>query len=137
MSGSSFRSAFRSRIRVTHAVLVTITIPVGLASRADGLPLPELVSRFGGDVLSAVCIFFGVRFVLHAQFWLGKDLGRIRSCLNPVQLRILTIAGHQRFMAAELGDFRSVHHDDEIGHANRREPVRNQQNDSTIFGLNT
>jgi hypothetical protein len=42
--------------------LIALTIPLGLASRADGLAMPGLVREFGGDVLSATCIFFGVAF---------------------------------------------------------------------------
>jgi Protein of unknown function (DUF2809) len=50
-----------------HAMLVAITIPLGLASRVDSFPMPDLVRRYGGDVLSAVCIFFGVRFWAHRR----------------------------------------------------------------------
>jgi hypothetical protein len=54
-------------IRAIHAVLIAVTIPLGLASRVNSLPMPDLVREYGGDVLSAVCIFFGVRFVFHRR----------------------------------------------------------------------
>jgi Protein of unknown function (DUF2809) len=51
-------------IRVVHAVLIALTIPLGFASRISSLSMPGIVRTYGGDVLSAVCIFFGVQFVL-------------------------------------------------------------------------
>ena len=43
-----------------------LIIPLGLASRAKGLPLPALVKDFGGDVLYATMIFFVARFIAPA-----------------------------------------------------------------------
>jgi Protein of unknown function (DUF2809) len=57
----------RSSVRAIHLVLIAITIPLGLGSRMRGLPMPELVRTYGGDVLSATCIFFGVRYVAHKR----------------------------------------------------------------------
>ena len=58
-------------VRAIHVALIAITIPLGLGSRMQGLPMPGLVRTYGGDVLSATCIFFGVRYVAHR-----KTLGR-------------------------------------------------------------
>lgn len=60
-------TAPRFSVRAIHAVLIAITIPLGLGSRMRGLPMPGLVRTYGGDVLSATCIFFGVRYVEHRQ----------------------------------------------------------------------
>lgn len=49
--------------RVIYFILILLTIPAGLLSRNKNLDLPYLYSTYGGDVLSATCIFFGVRFV--------------------------------------------------------------------------
>ena len=49
--------------RLLYVLLVVITIPAGLLSRNRSLDLPYLYSTYGGDVLSATCIFFGVRFL--------------------------------------------------------------------------
>jgi hypothetical protein len=57
----------RLSVRSIHLVLIAITIPLGLASRMRGLPMPGLVRTYGGDVLSATCIFFGVRYVAHQR----------------------------------------------------------------------
>jgi Protein of unknown function (DUF2809) len=46
-------------------MLIALTIPLGLASRMSSVPMPSVVRDFGGDVLSATCIFFGVGFVLN------------------------------------------------------------------------
>jgi hypothetical protein len=51
-------------LRSVHGVLVALTVPLGFVSRMAEVPMPELVRTYGGDVLSATCIFFGVRFVL-------------------------------------------------------------------------
>ncbi|MEX6690595.1 DUF2809 domain-containing protein [Danxiaibacter flavus] len=45
-----------------YFVLVLINIPVGLLSRFAP-HLPFIVKEYGGDVFSASCIFFGVRFL--------------------------------------------------------------------------
>ncbi len=42
--------------------MIAMTVVLGLASRVDSLGLPHVVEVNGGDVLSATCIFFGVRF---------------------------------------------------------------------------
>ena len=49
--------------RVLYIILIVITIPLGLATRyyADNFPL--LIQQYGGDALSATCIFFGIRFL--------------------------------------------------------------------------
>jgi hypothetical protein len=49
--------------RVLYFLLVVVTIPAGLLSRNRSLDLPYLYSTYGGDVLSATCFFFGVRFL--------------------------------------------------------------------------
>ncbi len=51
--------------RKLHLLLIAVTVPLGLASRVSALPMPGLVREYGGDVLSAACITFGVCFVLH------------------------------------------------------------------------
>ena len=50
--------------------------------------------------------------------------------LDAEQLGVLAVEGHQVFVAAELDDVGAVHHDDEIGHSNGREPVRHQHRDA-------
>jgi hypothetical protein len=51
--------------------LVLLTIPLGLATRFWNQSMPQVVQLYGGDVLSATCIFFGVRFlaVRRSLFW--------------------------------------------------------------------
>ena len=57
----------RFSVRAIHVVLIAITVPLGLGSRMRGLPMPSLVRTYGGDVLSATCIFFGVRYAAHRR----------------------------------------------------------------------
>ncbi len=52
-----------SKKRWIYLILILINIPVGLASRKYAVHLPYLLSRYGGDVFAASCIFFGVRFL--------------------------------------------------------------------------
>lgn len=59
--------ALRFSVRAIHVVLIAVTIPLGLGSRMRGLPMPGLVRTYGGDVLSATCIFFGLRYVAHRR----------------------------------------------------------------------
>jgi hypothetical protein len=73
-------------IRAIHAVLIAVTIPLGLASRVNSLPMPDLVREYGGDVLSAVCIFFGVRFVLHRRsIWNSAVIAYVVCVLIELQ----------------------------------------------------
>ena len=46
-----------------YGIAIALTVVLGLASRMHSLGLPVLVLSNGGDVLSATCIFFGVRWV--------------------------------------------------------------------------
>jgi hypothetical protein len=52
-----------TRKRWIYFILIILTIPAGLATRFTHYRLPYLISTYGGDVLSATCIFWGVRFV--------------------------------------------------------------------------
>ena len=49
--------------RWLYAVLILLTIPLGLATRWQQQYFPPLVNEYGGDVFAATCIFFGCRFV--------------------------------------------------------------------------
>jgi Protein of unknown function (DUF2809) len=64
---ADIRETQRVSVRVIHLVLIAITIPLGLGSRMRGIPMPGLVRTYGGDVLSATCIFFGIRYVAHQR----------------------------------------------------------------------
>jgi hypothetical protein len=66
-SPTALQTAQRFSVRAIHLVLIAVTIPLGLGSRMRGLPMPSLVRTYGGDVLSATCIFFGVRYVAHQR----------------------------------------------------------------------
>jgi Protein of unknown function (DUF2809) len=46
-------------------VCIAIIVPLGLASRMNSLPMPNLFRDYGGDILSATCIYFGVQFLMH------------------------------------------------------------------------
>ena len=50
--------------RWLYLILILVNIPAGLATRWYGQHLPVLVAKYGGDVLAASCIFFGLRFLL-------------------------------------------------------------------------
>lgn len=43
--------------------LILLNIPLGLATRWAPQYFPELIRVYGGDVFSATCIFFGIRFL--------------------------------------------------------------------------
>ena len=49
--------------RVLYFLLILITIPLGLGTRRYAEQLPLIIAEYGGDVLAATCIFFGVRFI--------------------------------------------------------------------------
>lgn len=48
-------------------MLIALTVPLGFVTRMTSLPMPDLVRNYGGDVLSATCIYFGVRFILDTR----------------------------------------------------------------------
>ena len=53
-----------TRKRWIYFVLILINIPLGLGSRHFAPQLSYVLATYGGDVLSASCIFFGIRFLL-------------------------------------------------------------------------
>jgi hypothetical protein len=85
-SSGGTRSGGGGSIRAIHGALIAITIPLGLASRVNSLPMPDLVREYGGDVLSAMCIFFGVRFVLHRRsVWHSGTIAYVICVLIELQ----------------------------------------------------
>lgn len=60
--------------RWIYFILILAFIPAGLATRQFRSDLPFLVATYGGDVLSAACIFLFVRF-LFAKISLYKITG--------------------------------------------------------------
>jgi len=69
----------------TRARLIALNVPAGLATRTYGRSLPALVAEYGGDVLSASCILFGLRFV-----WPKLALWRIAMLAYLVCIAIET-----------------------------------------------
>ena len=74
--------------RLIYFLLIILTIPLGLATRSSNANIPELIKVYGGDVLSATCIFFGVRFLAPR-----KSLSKIAAityliciCIETLQL---------------------------------------------------
>ncbi|HWV67384.1 DUF2809 domain-containing protein, partial [Chitinophaga sp.] len=49
--------------RWIYFFLILLNIPLGLATRWAPQYFPGIVRIYGGDVLSATCIFFGIRFL--------------------------------------------------------------------------
>ena len=45
-----------------YGIVIAVTVVLGLTSRMKSLGFPHVIDANGGDVLSATCIFFGVRF---------------------------------------------------------------------------
>ncbi|MDG2222410.1 MAG: DUF2809 domain-containing protein [Rubripirellula sp.] len=46
--------------RVTFVALALIAIPLGLASRQDGAPLPRVVAEHAGDAIWAAFVYCGI-----------------------------------------------------------------------------
>lgn len=49
--------------RLLYFILIVLTIPLGIGTRNYRADLPHLIATYGGDVLAATCIFFGIRFL--------------------------------------------------------------------------
>ena len=49
--------------RWIYFIAILINVPVGLATRKYSYAMPILIAEYGGDILSASCIFFGLRFL--------------------------------------------------------------------------
>ena len=56
----------------------------------------------------------------------------VRGGLYPVQIGVVPFPGHQLFVRADLDEPCPLEHYDEIRHAHRGEPVRDQDRDPTI-----
>lgn len=54
----------KAKRRWLYVILIALNIPLGLATRWAPQYFPEIVRIYGGDVFSATCIFFGIRFLL-------------------------------------------------------------------------
>src|ERR1700728_2319496 len=57
----------------------------------------------------------------------------VRGGLDAVELRVLTISGHQLIVGAALHQPGPVEHDDEIRHADRRETVRDEDREASAI----
>ncbi|WP_158559273.1 ribosomal maturation YjgA family protein [Deminuibacter soli] len=53
----------KQKRRWLYTVLILLNIPLGLATRWAPQYFSPLVQEYGGDVFSATCIFFGIRFL--------------------------------------------------------------------------
>lgn len=52
------------RSRLLYGVLALAVVAVGLLWRADFMPLPPVLSKYGGDALWALTVFLGFGFLL-------------------------------------------------------------------------
>src|SRR2546421_348035 len=59
----------------------------------------------------------------------------VRGGLDAVQLRVLTALGHQLIVRADLHESGPIEHDDEIGHADGRETVGDEDRDAAAVAL--
>src|SRR5207302_6428968 len=59
----------------------------------------------------------------------------VRGGLDAVQLRVLAALGHQLIVRADLHEPGPVEHDDEIGHADRRETVGDEDRNAAAVAL--
>ncbi|WP_160717095.1 DUF2809 domain-containing protein [Chitinophaga solisilvae] len=53
----------KTKRRWLYLILILLNIPLGLATRWAPQYFPEIIRIYGGDVFSATCIFFGIRFL--------------------------------------------------------------------------
>jgi hypothetical protein len=78
--------SFLAPTRRTLCALIAITVPLGLASRMRSVPMPGVVRDYGGDVLSATCIYFGMQFLMHRRpVWLAGVTAYIICVLIELQ----------------------------------------------------
>jgi hypothetical protein len=77
-----------ARKRWIYFILILINIPLGLASRRFANQLPDLIAVYGGDVLSASCIFFGIRFLLIKSSLLRVTLISYLVCISIETLQL-------------------------------------------------
>ena len=72
--------------RWLYAILVILTIPLGLATRWAQQYFPAIIDEYGGDVFAATCIFFGCRFVcVRWPLWKVASLAYFISVLIEIQ----------------------------------------------------
>lgn len=55
------------RNRFIYFILIIGTITLGMASRKYGYMLPELVSKYAGDVLWALMVYWGFGFLMNTK----------------------------------------------------------------------
>ena len=55
------------RNRFIYFILMILTVALGLASRKYGAYLPEFVSKYVGDALWALMVYFGFGFLLNEK----------------------------------------------------------------------
>ncbi len=67
-----------SRSKAVYLPLLFGVIVLGLGTRIDGAPIPEIVSEYGGDVLWAIMVYMGLCTVQPKGHWgilFGSTLG--------------------------------------------------------------
>ena len=67
--------------RILYFILVLATIHLGVGTRDYASSLPWLVAEYGGDVLAATCIFFGVRFIMIKSYFIKVTLVSYLICI--------------------------------------------------------
>jgi len=66
------------RNRIMYIVLIVLVIGLGLASRKWGYMLPEFISKYSGDTLWAIMVFFMMGFIFKdKQIWIVACLAII------------------------------------------------------------
>ena len=62
MSIKSLLHGSVNKQRLLYFLLTILTIPLGLGTRSS-IALPSIVSKYGGDVLWALLVYWGIRFL--------------------------------------------------------------------------
>jgi hypothetical protein len=91
------------RKRWLYFLLILVNIPAGLATRWYRQYIPTLIAKYGGDVLAASCIFFGIRFLL-----IKKALWKVALWAYLVCIIIETAQLYQASWAVEFRNIPAV-----------------------------
>ncbi|WP_161596753.1 ribosomal maturation YjgA family protein [Chitinophaga vietnamensis] len=76
----------KTKRRWLYFIVILLNVPLGLATRWAPQYFPEIVRIYGGDVLSATCIFFGFRFLYPLKpVWKVGIIGFATCILIEVQ----------------------------------------------------
>lgn len=91
------------RRRLIYLLVAIACIAVGLLFRAPGLGLPREVAKYGGSMLWAAMVYFGLRVIApRAAVWIVALVAAVLVALGEAT-QLISMPGFDEFRATMIG----------------------------------